>query len=396
MIEGATKHASAVPDAAPLESLLEHMVTSDRTVRFGIPGAVLGVSTAEGATTIVTLGTAANGVPIAADSLFPLNSATKLATGLLILRFVDEQKLALDAPLGTYLPEARAARTPGVTIRSLLNHTSGLTLEPPHDMSQPPGSLVVYREGIRWPGELAQACLAAEPAQPPGHGVRYSNIGYGLLGLVAERVGGAPFAELLQQQVLQPLKIEGYFGTLSNRTPMAVGVWDMPSPYLGSALEPFNSRTWYLLGAPWMSLTVTVTGALALVRAYLDGSGLLRPETASMARSDQTQGLAGGFPTKEPFIGRYWSKSIAWDPCAWGLGVEVQGGKKPHWAPAWLPRSFGQIGSSGSIAWCDPDSGIAWALLGARSTDSGWLVAHGPRIASAAFAAVQGSQWPAQ
>lgn len=394
MGEGAKKRQSAAPNPAPLECILEHMVTGDRGVRFGIPGAVLGVSTAEGTTTIVTLGTDSNGAPVAADSLFPLNSATKLATGLLILRLLDEQKLELNAPLGFYLPEARAAQTPGVTIRSLLNHTSGLTLEPPHDLSQPPGSLV-YREGIRWPGEMAEACLAMEPAQPPGSGVRYSNTGYGLLGIVAERVGGAPFAELIRQRVLAPLNIDGIFGSLPHRPPMVVGVWDMPSPYLGTSLEPFNCPTWHQIGAPWTGLSVTVTGLLALVRAYLDGGGLLRRETAQMARSNQTRGLAGGYTTKEPFLGRYWSKSIAWDPCPWGLGVEVQGGKKPHWAPARLPNSFGQIGSSGSLGWCDPESGVVWALLGARSTDSGWLVFHGSRIASAAFAAA-GVQRPAQ
>jgi len=74
------------------------------------------------------------------------------------------------------------------------------------------------------------------------------------------------------------------------------------------------------------------------------------------------------------------------------LGVEVQGAKKPHWAPATLPKSFGQIGSSGCIGWCDSDSGIAWALLGARSTESGWPVIHGPRIAAAAFSSVAAAQ----
>jgi CubicO group peptidase (beta-lactamase class C family) len=395
MIQGTLERVRAAPDPAPLESVLEHMVTSDRSVRFGIPGAVLAVSGPDGVATTVTLGTDANGAPIAADSLFPLNSASKLGTTLLILRLVDEQRIELDAPLGAYLPEARAARTPDVTIRALLTHTSGLTLEPPHDLSDPPGSLV-YKEGIRWPGELAQACLAAEPAQPPGSGVRYSNIGFGLLGLMAERITGAPFAELMQAKVLKPLNIQASFGRVPDRAPMAVGVWDMPSPYLGTALEPFNCPTWYQLGTPWTSLTVTVSGALTLVRAYLDGGGLLRPETAQMARSDQTHGLAGGFPTKEPFIGRYRSKSIVWDPCAWGLGVEVQGGKKPHWGPARLPKSFGQIGSSGSLAWCDPDSGVAWALLGPRSTDCGWLVFHGSRVASAALASVGVVQQPAQ
>jgi CubicO group peptidase (beta-lactamase class C family) len=391
IMDGIGNRACGVPDPKPLESVLRHLVTPDRNVRFGIPGAVLAVSAPDGATTTIALGTDAAGVAVTANSIVSVNSVTKLATALLILRLVEEGLLDLDAPLGDYLPDARAARVPGVTIRRLLSHTSGLTLEPPHDLSQPPGPLT-YREDLTWPGALAEACMAAEPAQPPGSGVRYSNIGYGLLGLMAERIARAPFSELLWREVLGPLKIEAWFGSFPNRPPMVVGVWDMPTPYGGTSLEPFNSRTWYLLGAPWTGLSVTVSGLLTLVRAYLDGRGVVRPETALLARSDQTHGLAGGFPTTEPFLGRTESKRIVWTPCAWGLGVEVQGAKKPHWAPATLPKSFGQIGSSGCIGWCDSDSGIAWALLGARSTESGWPVIHGPRIAAAAFTSVAGAQ----
>ena len=384
------RRTANAPDPAPLAAALQSLVTADRSVRFGIPGAVFAVSDTAGATSIVSLGVDAKGVPLTADSLYPLNSATKLATGLLILKLLDDGGLLLDDPLSKYLPEARAADDPGVTIRRLLSHTSGLTLEPPHDLSQPPGSLI-YTADMRWPGELANACLAAVPAQRPGTGVRYSNIGFGLLGLVAERVAGAPFAELLYGHVLRPLRIEASFARPPDRAPMAIGVWDMASPYLGTELEPFNCTAWHLMGAPWTGLLVTAAGLLALVRAYLDGGGILKPETARLAHTNQTHGLAGGFVTKEPFIGRTSSKSIAWTPCTWGLAVEVQGGKRPHWASSRLPNSFGQIGSSGCLGWCDPESGIAWALLGARSTDSGWLVFHGTRIANAAFAAVQGA-----
>ena len=234
-----------------------------------------------------------------------------------------------------------------------------------------------------WP----QPALSAEPVQPPGTSVRYSNIGYGLLGLAAERVTANPFAALLHSYVFRPLDIEASFGRLPSRAPVAIGVWDMPSPYLGTDLEPFNCRTWHSFGAPWTGLILEPAALLKLVRAYL-GESILSPQMARQARSNQTHGLSGGFPTTEPFLGRTSSKSIAWTPCAWGLTVELQGGKKPHWGPSKLPASFGQVGSSGSLAWCDPQSGIAWALLGARSTDSGWLVFHGTRLAQAVFAAM--------
>src|SRR4051794_10403856 len=82
--------AAGAPEPGPLAAMLQNLVTEDRSVRLGIPGAVFAVSDAGGNTTIVSAGVDAKGVPIANDSLYPLNSATKLATGLLVLKLVDE------------------------------------------------------------------------------------------------------------------------------------------------------------------------------------------------------------------------------------------------------------------------------------------------------------------
>jgi hypothetical protein len=40
------------------------------------------------------------------------------------------------------------------------------------------------------------------------------------------------------------------------------------------------------------------------------------------------------------------------------------------------------------LTWCDPDTRIAWVVLGARATETGWLLIHGPRVAQAALAAL--------
>jgi hypothetical protein len=97
----------------------------------------------------------------------------------------------------------------------------------------------------------------------------------------------------------------------------------------------------------------------------------------------------GGFPSNDAFIAHHPSRPITWSPCPWGLAIELQGGKQPHWALPTLPRSFGQIGSSGCLAWHDPESGVSWAFAGARTTESGWLVRHGARITQSALAAAE-------
>lgn len=376
---------SGSPDLQTLQSCLARMITADPTAAFGIPGGVLAVCGPSGEPAVVAQGVDARGAPIHVDSLFPIGSASKLAVGLLLLRLMDQGRLRPDTPLSEMVPEAAASKF-GITIGQLMSHTSGMPLEVLHDLSTPPGNLR-YTDGLKWPGRLAEACLAAVPAEAPGTSVRYSNLAYGLLGVVAERLLGAPFGLSLRQEIFAPLKMEGWVGTIPERH--VIQVLDVPSPFAGSNIEPINSPLWLSMGAPWSGVTTSATGLLALVCAYRDNSAILTTETARLARSDQTDGLAGGYPSTEPFIGHNPSRSIVWNPCPWGLAIEIQGGKRPHWGPTKLPRSYGQIGSSGCFAWCDPDSGIAWAFMGARSTESGWLLLHGPRVAQAALTAVE-------
>jgi CubicO group peptidase (beta-lactamase class C family) len=58
-----------------------------------------------------------------------------------------------------------------------------------------------------------------------------------------------------------------------------------------------------------------------------------------------------------PGVGRF-------DPCPWGLGVEIKGAKSPHWMgrdPS--ARTFGHFGGAGTMAWADPDSGRTLVAL---------------------------------
>jgi CubicO group peptidase (beta-lactamase class C family) len=374
------------PDRLILREAVNRRIKVDLDDPYRIPGANLAVSSADGSMTIVSQGLDRDGSTFLESSLFPLASASKLATGLLILRMIDNNEIGLSTPLSAVLPKAQAARDSRVTIQRLLSHTSGLPLEVTHDLSEPPGR-ISYTAGLAWPGALAAACLEASFTSEPGKVVQYSNIGFGLLGLVAERVGRAPFRELLQDRVFQPLRIEGYVANLPDRKPIAVS--DIPSPHASSELEPYNTEIWRAVGSPWAGVTTTISGLLTLVRAYAAQSAFLSSDIGLLARSSQTEGLSGGYGTTDAFLGHRPSRKVVWPRCDWGLSVEIQGGRRPHWAPATMPRSFGQIGSSGCLAWHDPDSGISWAIMGARTTDSGWLIRHGTRIAQAALDSVR-------
>lgn len=338
-----------------------------------VPGIVLAVARGERAATVLAIGEEARGQKLAPDTLFPVASVTKLATALAVLRLADQGALALDDQLSEHLPEAVAAQH-GVTIRTLLCHTGGL----PIDVAE---TLVSYAPGLDWP-KLCAACLETPLEAPPGTRVQYDNVGYGLLAAVVEWRTSQGFADALRELVLDPLGVEGYLGAEPPREPATLA--DVRGTHRGGELEPFNSAFWRSLALPWAGLLTTAAGALALVRAFQGyPAGFLQPRTRAEATRDQTGGLSGGFV-----------KPLFWSPCPWGLGPDLRGHKAPHWAPAEAGAdSFGHSGASGCLAWAAPAAGVAWALLGARTADSGWLLRRAPAIGAAIVAtSMQGDE----
>jgi D-alanyl-D-alanine carboxypeptidase len=103
------------------------------------------------------------------QSQFLIASLSKQMTAVLILQLVEKGFLKLDQPIAKYLPNQKEEWTSRVTVKQLLNHTSGIVAH-----GQP---------------------LAFEP----GSQFRYTNIAYNLLGLIAERASGKRYEELVSQ-----------------------------------------------------------------------------------------------------------------------------------------------------------------------------------------------------
>ena len=336
---------------------------ADVMQRGQVPGLALAIARAGQPVEHLVVGADARGRPLERDSLFPVASVTKLATALAVLRLVDAGALALDDPLAWHLPAAAAAQS-GVTARTLLCHTSGLPLDLPEDAAP-------YARGLDWPALMA-ACLLTPLEAPPESRVQYSNVGYGLLAAIVERHTGKDFPAALADLVLGPLGVEGYLGVEPPRPPAALA--DARGQHAGGELEPFNSPFWRSLALPWAGLVTTVGGALALVRAFAGApQGFLSPDLRDEAVRSHTGELSGGFVAP-----------LLWSPSPWGLGPEVRGRKAPHWVPAEAgPDSFGHSGASGALAWAAPAHDTAWAILGARTADNGWLLRRAPAIGTA-------------
>jgi D-alanyl-D-alanine carboxypeptidase len=182
---------------------LQHVVR--QLVRDGAPGALVVVRSASGLRRAQAgLARRRPRIAIAATDRFRVASITKTFVATVVLQLVAEGKLHLDDTVERWLPRL-VPNGEAITIRELLNHTSGL-----FDYLDDSGfaRAVVAHPGRAWqPRQLVATATSHPPLFPPGGGWSYSNTNYILLGLVVETVSGATIAQQLQQRVFQPLEL---------------------------------------------------------------------------------------------------------------------------------------------------------------------------------------------
>ncbi len=134
------------------------------------------------------------------ESVYEIASISKQFTAMLTMMLKEEGRLDYDDALTKYFPELPY---PGITIRHLLTHTSGLA-ERPFFMW---GAQNMDRGKIYHNAIVLQYLEQTQPALSfePGAKWEYSNVGYFLLALILEQVTGKHYIDLLQQKILSPL-----------------------------------------------------------------------------------------------------------------------------------------------------------------------------------------------
>src|SRR6185369_11378886 len=132
---------------------------------------------------------------------FRLGSVTKQFTAMLILQLVSENKLKLDVPISTYLPDYPKKNGNIITIHHLLTHTSGIP-----DFTSFPNFREMMRDPYR-PEEIVSLFADSVLEFTPGEKFQYSNSGYILLGYLIEKITGKSYEQVLQNKILTPLKM---------------------------------------------------------------------------------------------------------------------------------------------------------------------------------------------
>ncbi len=192
-----------------------------------------------------------------------------------------------------------------------------------------------------------------EPGPPlaaPGARRIYSNAGFAVLGALLAQRSGMPVDRYLHQAVLEPLHLTG--------------------TAMSPDLAPDDP------GGPAAGLSGPLGDLLAL-GVELAVPTLVSSDTNRSAVSVQYPDLAGVVPGFRLF-----------DPCPWGLGVEIRGEKHPHWTgSANSPATFGHFGQAGSFLWVDPEARVVCAGLSDRPFGP-WAARSWPVLADAVLAEV--------
>ena len=139
------------------------------------------------------------GVEATTDSIFHIGSITKVLTACLVMRLVEQGRLALDAPVKQYLRRFQLANTQAaatITVRQLLNHTNGIAGDFfPDDVREEGPHIARY----------VDRCAQLPLAHPVGEGFSYSNAAYAIAGHLVEVVTGMSWYDAIEEWIFQPL-----------------------------------------------------------------------------------------------------------------------------------------------------------------------------------------------
>ncbi|MDX2183728.1 MAG: serine hydrolase domain-containing protein [Gemmatimonadaceae bacterium] len=256
---GGSRAQSAALPPAPLTAFV------DSLARAGFSGTVLVADTTR-VRLLRAMGVAdqRTGRLITRRSRWRWASVSKQVTAALVMREVDRGRIALDSPAVRYFPAFRGDGREAITVRQLLQHTSGL-LNPDRGPTDADGVPSVYRRrGVVGDAAAARQCVGPLAAAP-GTTFDYNNCDFLVLGALLRAVTGRSTADLAREffgrSVAGPEAVRGYPGATGGST-------------------PFNLATYGSAGA----MTGTVEDLLAFDRA------LLGPTLSTEARATMWQG----------------------------------------------------------------------------------------------------------
>jgi CubicO group peptidase (beta-lactamase class C family) len=251
------------------------------------------------------------------DAVFLLASISKPMTATAVMLLSDRKQLSITDPVQKFIPEFRGGGRERITIRNVLTHTSGLP------------DMLPQNDELRKRHAPLKDFVAATCATPllfsPGTKVHYQSMGILLAAEIVQRITHRPLPEFLRDQVYEPLDMRA--------TSLGLGARAISSTMQCQVDDPndwdWNSTYWRNLASPWGGAHSTAANVSRFLRSF---QKVLKPGTAASMTTNQTAGL--NLP--------------------WGLGWKLEEKR---------PRVFGHSGSTGTLAWLDPEKDLSFVLL---------------------------------
>jgi CubicO group peptidase (beta-lactamase class C family) len=222
---------AADPDFAAIDAYIQEEM---REVH--IPGLALGIVHGDEVVHLKSFGeTDPSGRAVTLQTPFILASSSKSFTALAIIQLSEAGKLDLDSPVKRYIPWFRVANKAAsnrITVRNLLNHTSGL----PEDTAFKP--MLINDMSDDALEERVRTLSDVHLSHHVGATFEYTDANYDVLGLIVQRVAGQSYESYVQEHIFTPLDMSHSF---TNQTATSATAWP-PVTAPGSASPGASKR----------------------------------------------------------------------------------------------------------------------------------------------------------
>lgn len=316
---GPVPAAQAEPRGDAVQQSIDKLVGVDRH-----PGALAAVRDHRGRTRHYTAGVGdlRTGAEVPVNGRVRIGSASKMFASVVVLQLVGEGKVELDASVEKYLPglvRAKGVDASRITVRQLLQHNSGLP-DYTNSMFEPLGDFFPYRHVYLEPRELLDLANAREDGGPAGGGWSYSNTNYVLAGLIAQRVTGRPFNELVTTRVIERIGLRDTYAP-------EVGEQDIRGRHPKGYQRTIATRElvdFTRMDPSWGwaagQLVSTPADLNTFLRALLDGKLLEPAQLAQMRTTIPTDPVSG-----QGYGPGIFSMPLSCGKVAWGHGGAIPG-----------------------------------------------------------------------
>ncbi|QEL88169.1 serine hydrolase domain-containing protein [Bacillus mycoides] len=289
------------------------------TLQLGFPG-VLAKTSEGGKTWSYAAGVAnlSSKKPMKTDFRFRIGSVTKTFTATVVLQLAEENSLNLDDSIEKWLPgviQGNGYDDKQITIRQLLNHTSGIA-----EYTRSKGFNLMDTKKSYRAEELVKMGISMPPDFAPGKSWSYSNTGYVLLGILIETVTGNSYAEEIENRIIEPLELSNTF--LPGNSSVIPGTKHARGYIqLDGASEP-KDVTYYnpSMGSSAGDM-ISTADDLNKFFSYLLGGKLLKEQ--------QLKQMLTTVPTGEAALGRYglgiYETKLPNGVSIWGHGGSIPG-----------------------------------------------------------------------